>query len=331
MSRYSNKAIWISWYSHRRTSGICQEWGVPLKVIDSSSEGVIGWLCKGLKTINILRRLKPDVLFVQNPSLGLTVLAILCRSYFKYFLVVDAHNEGVKPFVRSSAFVRRLVRFLLRHADRTIVTNESLARVVTEAGGRAIILPDPLPAPIFPTGYRSLEEQQTNNIVVICTYAPDEPISDILAAAQKMPNKSFVCTGNISKFNRLGLKAPGNVRFTGFLPDKDYWALLFSADVICDLTLMPDCLVCGAYEALAVGRPMVLSSNSATRELFGSVAILAEPTPSTIAGSLKEALDNNSELSQKAVKEAEVYKAKWNSLSEQCVRIINSATALRDQ
>ncbi|MTI98605.1 MAG: glycosyltransferase family 4 protein [Marinobacter adhaerens] len=330
MSLHPHKAIWISWYPHRRTSGICQEWGVPLKVIDSSRDGVIGWLCKGLKTLNMLRRWKPEVLFVQNPSLGLTILAVLSRSYFKYFLVVDAHNEGVKPFVRSSTFVRRLVRFLLKHADRTIVTNESLARVVTEVGGRAIILPDPLPAPTFTPEYKTFDQQQTNNVVVICTYAPDEPISDILAAAEKLPDKSFVCTGNIEKFNRLGLSAPGNVRFTGFLPDKDYWALLLSADVICDLTLMPDCLVCGAYEALAVGRPMVLSANSATRELFGSVAILSEPTPSTIAGALKYAIDNKSELSKKTAKEAEVYKVKWTSRSEQCVKTIKSEIARQD-
>jgi hypothetical protein len=43
------------------------------------------------------------------------------------------------------------------------------------------------------------------------------------------------------------------------------------------VTLMPDCLVCGAYESLAVGAPMVLSDIPAARRLFDGAAIFAEP------------------------------------------------------
>ena len=39
-----------------------------------------------------------------------------------------------------------------------------------------------------------------------------------------------------------------------------------------DLTLKPNCLVCGAYEALALQKPMVLTGNPATRDLFERVA-----------------------------------------------------------
>ena len=320
----SSKAIWLTWYSHRRTSGICDAWGVKLEVIGSQHGGMLGWIHKGYQTLRILRNIDPEVLFVQNPSLGLTILAILCRPFFGYFLVVDAHNEGVRPFVRSGWFVRLLVCWLLRYADRTIVTNPYLAREVTEVGGRALILPDPLPKPIPPSQGNTHAEKPNFDVVVICTYAPDEPISEILSAAKLLPDKTFACTGNHEKFQRLGLSEPTNVHFSGFLPDNDYWSLLFSADVICDLTVMPDCLVCGAYEALAVARPMVLSFNSATQELFGSVAILTDESPSAIAGALREALEREPELSEKAWKEAHAYEIKWKSQSENCLEILNS-------
>lgn len=290
---------------------------------------MLGWIHKGYRTLRILRNIEPEVLFVQNPSLGLTILATMCRPFFGYFLVVDAHNEGVRPFVRSGSFVRLMVRWLLKYADRTIVTNPYLAREVTEVGGRALILPDPLPKAIPPCQGKTRAEKPNFDVVAICTYAPDEPISEILSAAKLLPDKTFACTGNYEKFQRLGLSAPPNVHFSGFLPDNDYWSLLFSADVICDLTVMPDCLVCGAYEALAIARPMVLSLNSATQDLFGSVAILTESEPSSIAGALKEALERQSELSEKAGKEAYVYEKNWESQSKKCLEVLNSEISSR--
>ena len=87
-------------------------------------------------TLSLLRRRKPEILFVQNPSLALTVLVILTRRLFAYYLVVDAHNEGVRPFHRPGALVCWLTRRVLNGADATIVTNAALVKDVTTAGGR---------------------------------------------------------------------------------------------------------------------------------------------------------------------------------------------------
>lgn len=324
MSLNPHKTLWLSWYPHRRTSGICQAWEVPLEIIESSRRSPISWLSKSCKTIKTLHRKRPDVLFVQNPSLGLTILAVLLRSYFRYLLVVDAHNEGVRPFVRSGLFVQFLTRWLLRAADTNVVTNDSLANEVSAMGGRVLILPDPLPTPNFTQQIDVSPRKKKVDVAVICTYAADEPILDILAAAKLMPEKIFACTGRVEKFESLGLQAPENVEFTGFLTDQKYWDLLASASVICDLTLMPDCLVCGAYEALSVGRPMVLSSNKATEELFGSVAILTESEPSSIANALQNAFKNEAEISRAAIKEAHVYQNTWQSNAQKCLQEIEA-------
>ena len=95
-------------------------------------------------------------------------------------------------------------------------------------------------------------------------------------------------TGNPSRMDPLlAARAPPNVRFTGFLPDPDYWALLRSADAIIDLTLMEDCLVSGAYEALAVGTPMLLSNNRASVELFAGAAAFTDNTTADIRRGLE--------------------------------------------
>ena len=87
---------------------------------------------------------------------------------------------------------------------------------------------------------------------------------------------------------------PRNVRFTGFLAEQDYWDLLRGADGIIDLTLKPNCLVCGAYEALAVGRPMLLSDNAASMELFGDGATYTDNTPQGIRSAVERLRNDQS-------------------------------------
>src|SRR5690606_4106854 len=93
----STYALWVSWNAHRRTTGLCAAWDVPLHLI-RSKQGGFRWIGQTVETLKLLRRHRPAILFVQNPSLALTVLAFLARWIFHYCLVVDAHNEGVRPF-----------------------------------------------------------------------------------------------------------------------------------------------------------------------------------------------------------------------------------------
>jgi glycosyltransferase involved in cell wall biosynthesis len=306
-------SLWISWYAHRRSSGLCEAWGIPLKVIPSRHAGLRKWLDQAVETMRLLRRHRPDVLFVQNPSLGLTVLAVWVRWVFGYYLVVDAHNEGVRPFVRSSDFVRRLTRHLLRRADVTIVTNAALAEDVRVAGGNVLILPDSLPTPPPTNAAKDASGAPAPDVMVISTYAPDEPLGAILEAAGRMPEVRFAVSGNAWKFAALGLERPDNVTLTGFLPDRVYWETLARSKVICDLTLMPDCLVCGAYEGLALARPMVLSDNPATRALFGHGAILTRSEAEAIVMALRQALANLPALEESARESREVFRERWQA------------------
>jgi glycosyltransferase involved in cell wall biosynthesis len=250
--------------------------------------------------------------FVQNPSLALTTLAALCRPLFRYCLVVDAHNEGVRPFDRPYAIVRWLTRRLLKAADVTIVTNDALADDVRATGGYPVTLPDSLPAvpertPAIRAGRNAAD------VAVIATYRRDEPIAAIMAAAATMPDLRFAFTGPGHRYRDDSTPVPPNVRLTGFLDDADYWQLLAQATVVCDLTLKPDCLVCGAYEALAVGKPMVLSDNPPTRELFGPAAVLTGSSPEAVAAALRAAVDERERLEAGARQLQASFNARWQT------------------
>src|SRR5690606_37416736 len=111
---------WISWQYHRRTENIAAYYGIPVKVIKSEARGVARYVGSSLMTLRHLYARRPDVLIVQNPSLVLTLLAVLARPLFRYRLIVDAHNEAVQPFINTGSTVIRLSRWLLRRADLTI-------------------------------------------------------------------------------------------------------------------------------------------------------------------------------------------------------------------
>ena len=305
-------ALWVSWNTHRRTTGLCAAWGVPLHVFRSKRHGLGRWIEQAAETHRLLRRHKPEILFVQNPSLALTVLAVLTRRRFGYYLVVDAHNEGVRPFDRPGAFVGWLTRRLLKSADVTIVTNAALMKDVSIAGGRALVLPDSLPVPplLVPTT-RAI--RNAADVVVIASFRSDEPIVAIIAAAAAMPEISFAFSGDARRFREKTAPLPANVRFTGFLPDHLYWQLLLQARVICDLNLKPDCLVCGAYEGLALAKPLVLSDNPPTREIFGPAAILTRSAPEEIESALRAALEQRDRLEANARELRKTFRARWQT------------------
>lgn len=304
-------AMWVSWNAHRRTTGLCAAWDVPLHVIQSQRKGLVRRIEQALRTLGLLRRSRPGVLFVQNPSLALTVLAMLGRGTFGYYLVVDAHNEGVRPFARRGRLVHWLTRRLLHGADATIVTNGALVKHVSAAGGRALVLPDRLPEPEFPQSNAAAGED-VPDVVVISSFMSDEPVAEILAAATMLPGVRFAFTGDARRFHRRDRELPPNVRLTGYLAENAFWGLLAQAPVICDLTLKPDCLVCGAYEALALAKPMVLSDNPATRELFGSAAVLTNNQAADIARAVRTAIDQRDRLAANARALRERYGAPWH-------------------
>lgn len=287
--------IWISWLAHTRTSEICEALGIPLHTISPTHPGWRRYPGLIRRTLRLLRTQRPRVLIVPNPSLVLTLLCTLLRPIMGYRLIVDAHNEAVEPFLHDSPPMRWLARRLLAAADTTIVTNRALAKIVKDAGGTPLVLPDRIPTPRA-TGSQPLSARF--NVVLIATFAEDEPYAEVFDAVGTFGDRiTLFVTGNPA---RLGQSAraelPAHIVFTGFLPDADYWRLLMSADAVIDLTRMENCLVCGAYEAVAVERPAILSDTAAIREHFHRGVIYARNSSADIRQALERMLVDHATL-----------------------------------
>jgi glycosyltransferase involved in cell wall biosynthesis len=301
----------IAWMRHRRLVGLCQRLDAPLYALETRSKGVARYWEHTRATIKLLREHRPRALIVQNPSIVLTFLAVLLRPWFGYRLFVDAHNEAVRPFLYDNAVVRWVARFLLRRADCTIVTNSNLAKVVRAARGKPFVLTDPIDLTMEVAG--TPPASQPPAFVVISTYEKDEPLAEVFAAARRLEGTAtFAVTGNSKKLApELRAVLPNNVSLTGFLPEEAYWDLLRNASAIIDLTTLNDCLVCGAYEALSLAKPMVLSQNGASVETFGPAAIHVENFAQSIEQGLRQMIAELSEMTSSAARFRPQFDRAW--------------------
>jgi hypothetical protein len=314
------RALALSWSEHRRMQELCAGLGLELVVLQTRRRGALRYLSLAARTLGLLMRRRVKVLLIQNPSLILGALCALVRPVLGFQLIVDAHNEAVTPYINRQGWVRRLSYWVIRNSELTIVTNRQLAGIIEAQGGRAFTLPDRVPAAPAPQAAPALAG--VFNVVLIATYAADEPIAAVFEAVRDSDVQLYV-TGNPKKLDpAVAATVPANVHFTGFLEEAAYWGLLQSADAIIDLTLMDDCLVCGAYEALAIAKPMLLSNNAASVELFGDAAAFTDNSAADIRRALGALRARQRELSAAALVKRREMAQRWDTAAHSLARFV---------
>jgi glycosyltransferase involved in cell wall biosynthesis len=321
--------LFLTWERHQRTRGLVAHLGLQLREVVVPGPRYRRYWGQIAGTLRHLRREHPPLVVLQNPSLVLNVLVLCWRTITgaKCVIVMDAHNEAVEPVVFSWKWVRRVAAWAVRRADFTIVTNRFLAGKVAQQGGRPLVLPDPVPD-VAPANTPTLAAGEPLRMLVIATYAKDEPIVQILEAARGLQGQAeFHFTGNFRKLPPEVLEsAPPNVKFLGFLPESDYWQRMREAHAVLDLTLMEDCLVCGAYEAVAVGRPLLLSDTRALKEYFRQGAIYSSAEPRAIAAAVGRLRAEYESLSAQIAGLRTILKTEW---SEQAAALVARLTGAR--
>jgi len=208
-------------------------------------------------------------------------------------LAIDAHFGGVEAFNGSKVF-QQILDHCNRSADLVIVTNEAHSHHIRTLGGKTFVCPDPLPDL---TRYRRQTEEIPNKVFFICSFDIDEPFREVFRAAKILRPEGlrFSVSGNYRKAGILSGDFP-HVELLGYVPESDYYGHLFSSQVVVDLTEHEACLVCGAYEAMEAGKPLVLSMKRALQEYFTSGTVFTENKAEEIAAAVKRAHTERTEL-----------------------------------
>lgn len=286
-------AIWITWENQIRNQSLSARLGVELYVISSKRTRLVRYVVCTFQSILLILRRRPSVVFAQNPSIILTLLMILLKYPFRYIFITDAHYAGIIAPNKNWLFQKTL-DLCNRCADFVIVTNEIHSKYVEALGGRAIVCEDPLPDI---EKYANLNSEQPKKVFFICSFDIDEPYTAVFEAAEILKKEGYIfwVSGNFNKVNIIPSKWP-YVRFLGYIHESEFYTHIAESQIVIDLTTQDNCLVCGAYEAMALEKPLVTSKTLALQRYFTAGTIFVDHNPESIAKGIRSAYEQKSQL-----------------------------------
>lgn len=282
------RITFITWYpSCRRSDALAKALGGVSRLIHYMDfkhpiQAPFKYVLQTLATLRQLWRDKPEVILVASPP----VFAVIPVWFYCVFTSsrfgIDAHT-GVFDDPRWT-WLLPLTRFLARSAATTIVTNAFLAETVQRWGAQVVVIGD------VPVEFPRVQPAQLGNgshVAVINTFSQDEPLDEVLAAAYSLPQVTFHITGNQKHArHQYKLVPPSNVRFTGWLSEEDYASLLLAADLAMCLTTHDHTMQRGAYEAMALEKPLITSDWELLRRTFCRGTIHVRNTATEIAAAV---------------------------------------------
>ncbi len=269
-SSKKSKRIYITWdrYSSRSDSTAhffgAKSFNIQLVKNPSKFYVPLKYFLATLKTLAIICSERPHVVFIQNPPL-IPVLILWVYSFLmKVHYIPDTH-ASVFTSRRWNRFLW-LYRFLSKRALTNILHNDYFVKKVRDWGANAINLGG-VP--------RQLKTNKTYplrdgfNVVFPCSFYGDEPVEEVILAARELQGVKFYITGDLRRAPKeLTKNVPNNIVFTDFLPHEDYVALLKACDVVICLVNQDLTNQSGAYEAIAIGRPIIVSNWPLLREIY---------------------------------------------------------------
>lgn len=316
------KRIWITWENQRRNHSISKALNAKLIQFDIKFNRVFRYPVAITKTLITFIKERPNLIFAQNPSIVLALVATIYGRIFNIPIIVDAHNAGVFPFNGNKMWANKLADFIFRASNFTVVTNSILAEHIIKRGGKPVILPDPIPELRYCNKKRVLNGKF--NILFICSWSEDEPYEEVIKAAKFLDKDVHIyITGNSKgKEKQMGIEIPKNIVFTGFLQEEDFIEILFSCDVVMDLTKRTNCLVCGAYEGVAAEKPLIISNTEVLRKYFYKGALYTNNTYKDLLEKINVANINKNLLKREIVELKNELIITWNNMKDEFEKLI---------
>jgi glycosyltransferase involved in cell wall biosynthesis len=329
LGRLGRDALFLVWGTRSqgpRSRVFAKELGIEARFVQTGMRrgaltAPIRYAAQAVKTMSLLARRRPRVVFVQSPpSLSVITVAIYCAISGAMF-VVDAHSAAMQsPFWTRP---RWLYALLARRAAATIVTNERFADTIRGFGGRALIVRD------IPTSFPGRREGpglEGFQVLVVNTFAPDEPLIEVMAAARELPQVTFHVTGDAERAGRrIPEDRPANVVFTGFLPEDAYYGLMAASDAVMCLTTRDDTMQRGACEALSMGRPIVTSNWPLLRDYFRAGTVHVDNSAAGIRDGVQAMIRDHARYEQEIAWLQEEQRREWENAVRSLLPVVGAS------
>lgn len=296
------KAIFLVWAPHSvRAKGIAESLGAEVEFLNykfkSRIYSPVKYPLLFLKSLSLLKSRKPETVICQVPPIFCAWAAIAYKIFLnrKATVAIDMHSGALeKPW----SYLKPLNTAAMKKAGVVLVSNlEARNRVLQENNIRPLVLEDKIPSFDLESLHSETAEEKKRvghsdsaklRIVIPSSFAYDEPIKEILHAASALQDVRFYMTGDSSKARSdLLKKKPANVVLTKFLDRDDYVRLLYDSDAVMVLTTRDRTLLAGAYEAVALEKPLITSDWAPLKRYFSKGTIHINNSAEEIVAAVK--------------------------------------------
>jgi glycosyltransferase involved in cell wall biosynthesis len=259
----------------------------------------IRYLALFFRTLFLLARRRPDVVYAQNPPIFCPLTCLLYCRLTGARLVIDHHSiwsvktlGGRSPLSRAIAFLELVVS---RAADANTTPHSLWARMLVKMGARnALVYHD-----YVPNNDRRPDEALKGRLaegplLAIASHGghPLERLETEAAAVagEREAGVSLVISGPREKLERrlAALVLPPNVRYAGFLEREVYETLKASADFAINITDEPYTLSHVLFEFAASSLPVISSRQPVVEELFADSLLYVDSTVQDVRAKVRE-------------------------------------------
>ncbi len=295
-----SKEIWIAWHVSQRSRNLARELGLPIfeKMIENNTFN--RHFLSSLWTIYTLVKERPNKVYLQYSFLLLVVVSGYKKlSLYPVHIICDCHTKALRRSVNGR--IGKLFWWMKKKSFESvnfcIVSNIEMEPDIKKLTDSYCVLQDKIPD-VKPRASRKISE---THCVFVCSYAVDEPLDDVIAAANNLDASiKIYCTGKIpDDLKHLKDNPYKNIIFTDYLSQEEYYNLIFNTDCILALTSEEGCLQCAGYEALSAEVPMVLSSTTALKTYFEDAAIYVNHNAQDLESGIRQAVNNRTKLLRK--------------------------------
>lgn len=331
----TKKILVVAWAPFSaRSEKIAQSLNSTLFIKGYRSKGKISSLLKYLKlsiyTIKMLQKEKPNVVICQLPPIFLAY----CILFYKFLtftkkpdIILDLHSAS---FFKPWTYFGFLNNYLFKKSLQLIVTNKELLNEIDQKyKNKVLILEDAIfdihktpknqnnisSVKLSNTCETNVNDDKRFKVGIICSFAPDEPISEIIATAKLIPEVNFFVSGDNNRINRMltkGVNLPNNLLFTGFLEYEDYKTLISSMDVLMVLTKRKKTLLCGCYESVMVEKPLITTNFEILQEAFNKGTVFVDNSVDQIVNAINDVQNNYGKLKEEIKYLKEEKNNEWN-------------------
>ncbi len=296
-----HKPVFVSWTPHSRPRDLADRLNADYLVpapFATSWWWPVRYAVQGLATVGAILRRRPKIVLFTNPPFLAGLACLASSRLIGSQCWADCHS-GAYNDPRWMRFARANAAVVSR-CDGAVFHNPILAAEEHGNVNRSTVLSVYAMSDRVEENDRPRHPRQPPLAVAICSYGFDEPIDLILEAAARIPQVDIAMTGTPPA--ELPARAPANVRFTDWLSDHDYHALIADATVVICLTTREATMQNGLIEGLEHRRPVITSNTRAlcdwAREVPG--VMIVDHEPDTLAEAIVRVVRDSAEWEEQA-------------------------------